>query len=490
MAAAYVHKWKPIEPPSVPRDLEVPELRAVQRMWAGQADRLKKSGAYAVFWERLVRRWSIETGIIERVYDLSLGATELLVQHGFNANLIHHGDSDTEPERLIRILEDHRAGMSMVMDLIGGKRELTVGWIKELHVLLCRRQESVIAREVGPLGRLIEIGFEHGVYKRLPNNPTLEAGVHEYCPPEQVASEMELLVDIYRRLPPDLPEVRAAWLHHAFTQIHPFQDGNGRVARALASIDFIRGGLFPLVVDRTQRDSEYMPALREADAGRLQPLVTLFAECQEQAILRAVSEADIALEELGTLKSVLEAARDKVDRRHRADVEKRKAMAARIDGFATSARDAFKKVASEVMKSVPGVKARTERSTIDNEHYWRRQIIELARTRKYFADLREPRFWARLQIEDGGLTDLVVVIHFVGNPSPGSCAVAAFLVHRDRVSPGATEASSASEAETVFLPGASMLLASEEPESAQRRRFERWLNQAVVVGLAEWKRRL
>ena len=37
-------------------------------------------------------------------------------------------------------------------------------------------------------------------------------------------------------------EVEAAWLHHRFTQIHPFEDGNGRVARALASLVFIPDG--------------------------------------------------------------------------------------------------------------------------------------------------------------------------------------------------------------------------------------------------------
>ena len=36
-------------------------------------------------------------------------------------------------------------------------------------------------------------------------------------------------------------EIEATWLHHRFTQIHPFQDGNGRVARALASLVFFAG---------------------------------------------------------------------------------------------------------------------------------------------------------------------------------------------------------------------------------------------------------
>ncbi len=91
--------------------------------------------------------------------------------------------------------------------------------------------------------------------------------MHAYCPPELTRDEMESLVCMYRETEPTYsPEVKSAWLHHRFTQIHPFQDGNGRVARALASLVFLREGLFPLVVRESDR-KEYIGALEEADAG-------------------------------------------------------------------------------------------------------------------------------------------------------------------------------------------------------------------------------
>ncbi len=71
--------------------------------------------------------------------------------------------------------------------------------------------------------------------------------------------------------------MRAAWLHHAFTQIHPFEDGNGRVARALASLELIRGGLPPLTVYR-EMQSRYYDSLLEADLGRPQALVECMGE--------------------------------------------------------------------------------------------------------------------------------------------------------------------------------------------------------------------
>ena len=125
MATEYFHRWKPLEPLEGPERLAVADLRAFEKLWHGQKQRLVDHGSFAAFWERLARSWSIETGIIERVYDLSLGATQVLVERGFEVNLVHHSDTNTNPERLIEILRGHRAGLAMVMDLIGGTRKLT-----------------------------------------------------------------------------------------------------------------------------------------------------------------------------------------------------------------------------------------------------------------------------------------------------------------------------------------------------------------------------
>jgi hypothetical protein len=85
-------------------------------------------------------------------------------------------------------------------------------------------------------------------------------------------------------------EVEAAWLHHRFTQIHPFADGNGRVARAIASLVLIKAEWFPLVVQRESR-SGYIDALEKADAGDLQPVVTLIVEAQRSALIQATEIA-------------------------------------------------------------------------------------------------------------------------------------------------------------------------------------------------------
>ena len=102
-----------------------------------------------------------------------------------------------------------------------------------------------------------------GEFKKQENNPKRDDGViFIYCPPEQVDTEIEKLIAIYKDLEIKQlnPIIKAAWFHHAFTTIHPFQDGNGRMARLLASLVLIKDGLFPLTVRRQDR-KEYIDRL-------------------------------------------------------------------------------------------------------------------------------------------------------------------------------------------------------------------------------------
>jgi fido (protein-threonine AMPylation protein) len=142
-------------------------------------------------------------------------------------------------------------------------------------------------------GKLFEVQLIRGKYKHRPNNPKKPDGsMHQYCPPEQVDPEMERLLALHaKHEQKDVPvEIEAAWLHHRFTQIHPYQDGNGRLARALTSLIFIKAGWFPLVVTREDR-GRYIDALEAADEGGLGPLVAFLIDVQKRTLFQAVQAA-------------------------------------------------------------------------------------------------------------------------------------------------------------------------------------------------------
>ena len=94
--------------------------------------------------------------------------------------------------------------------------------------------------------------------------------IHEYCPPEQVQSEMDRFIDLHRGIEASRypVEAEAAWMHHRFVRTHPFRDGNGRVSRMLMAYAYVRRGQPPPVIAAVIRD-DYIRALERADEGSL-----------------------------------------------------------------------------------------------------------------------------------------------------------------------------------------------------------------------------
>lgn len=62
---------------------------------------------YNRFISQLKREHAIETGIIERLYDLKEGITETFIKEGFIEAYLHHDDTDISPSLLMNYLNDH-----------------------------------------------------------------------------------------------------------------------------------------------------------------------------------------------------------------------------------------------------------------------------------------------------------------------------------------------------------------------------------------------
>ena len=244
-----------------PAELAQPELKHLAAVWQEQRERLETQDSFVRFNERLHREWAIETGLIERLYAFDRGVTQLLIEHGIDAALIPHADGQ-QPESVAAMIGDHQAAVESIFRFVRGERPLSTSYVKEMHALMTRNQAWAEAADAQ--GRIGRVELVRGDYKRWPNNPRRPDGsIHEYCPPEHVAAEMDRLIELHQAHVSVPPEVEAAWLHHRFTQIHPFQDGNGRIARALATLVFVKAGWFPLVV-RNEGRVRYLDALELA----------------------------------------------------------------------------------------------------------------------------------------------------------------------------------------------------------------------------------
>ena len=86
------------------------------------------------------------------------------------------------------------------------------------------------------------------------------------------------------------PVVYAARLHKEFIFIHPFIDGNGRVARLLTNVALMQAGYVVAIIPPLKR-SEYISSLEKAhvnDSGFIKLLALCVYETQKD-LLRMVN---------------------------------------------------------------------------------------------------------------------------------------------------------------------------------------------------------
>jgi Fic family protein len=84
------------------------------------------------------------------------------------------------------------------------------------------------------------------------------------------------------------PVETVAYLHHRFVEIHPFIDGNGRVARLLTNLYLIPWG-YPPIVLKTEDRGKYYKFLRAADAGNLRTFANFIAKAVDESLTMYLS---------------------------------------------------------------------------------------------------------------------------------------------------------------------------------------------------------
>lgn len=471
-----------------PDMLSASEIPGIRESWEEQQSQLKGSEQLAEFIERIGREWAIETGIIENLYDIDRGVTQTLIEHGFHADILEHGSTNKSREYVLQLLRDQRDTLDGLFDFVKSKRELTTSYIKELHASLLRSQETTEGLDT--IGRHVDVPLIKGAWKIQENFPVRNGVKYTYCPPEHVASEMDQLIAFHAGHVREgvSSEVQSAWLHHRFTQIHPFQDGNGRVARALASLLLVKDGLFPLVITRDDRKN-YIEALEEADKGELTPLVTVFVKSQSRQFKKAGEVGrEVYSGRRGTgfaIRLLLEAAenqRNKSQKRvisHANTIEK--TVKNRLEKLAPDIRNSL-----EQIPSPKEVNVYVRQSDDNTDYYFRSQIIDNAKYHfGYYADTSMYRSWTSLQMywsRRGGR--LVFPIHGIGKQFSGGLICSPFLEFTDYTDEEKTRDSLIPVSEDGFI------FFQNEKAERLKTRFEEWIEEVLEIFILELSRNL
>jgi Fic family protein len=127
----------------------------------------------------------------------------------------------------------------------------TVNHFRCIDYIIDHAEEPVTEAFVKQLHLLLKTGtsdsrkdwFAVGEYKRLAN----EVGGQETCPPKEVHRQIKSLLNEYHRNKHKSLE-NILDFHVHFEQIHPFQDGNGRVGRLLMFKECLANGIVPFII--------------------------------------------------------------------------------------------------------------------------------------------------------------------------------------------------------------------------------------------------
>jgi hypothetical protein len=470
---------------------EAENAEALGDNWRERYQQIKTSEALTEFNERLYRSWSIETGIIERLYTIDRGTTQLLVERGLDTSLIAHGTTDKAPEYVVALLRSHRSAIDAILDQILQKRGLTPFFVRSLHQVITQHQEFVDG--IDQFNRPVQLPLLRGEWKTQPNNPTRPDGsVHEYCPPYLVAEEMEALFKLYQGLEERGVKsvVRSAWLHHRFTQIHPFQDGNGRIARALSAFALVERGLFPVVISRDDRP-RYIAALEQADAGNLRPLASLWGSLESHDISRGLSIA----EDVGpagtrlTPLRVIAAAGDRLRQlRTQAELAKRQVLVT-ADAIHKGAEDYLEQIVDALNKQIresdPNYHAELEISNDYISHWFHHQVAEVAKRHEYFADLVTYHKWLRLKIQADRRYEITFSIHSLGRNFSGTMVVTGYFAERllDENNISVTP-----EFQPIFENP--FIFTYQQSSDDVLKRFSDWLEYSMTTAMEMWRTQL
>lgn len=214
--------------------------------------------------------WNYHSNNIEG-NQLTYGETKTFLLHGITAKgktLKDHLD-----------IKGHNEALLMLDEIVKEKRGISENFIRELHVVILHETYYNPAQTAD--GNKTARKIEVGKYKSQPNHVLTKTGeMHYFASPEETPAKMHDLITWYRNINNDKslhPLIVASIFHYRFISIHPFDDGNGRLARILMNLILMQNG-FPPVIIKTETKGDYYSALQEADGGNEEEFIKYVGE--------------------------------------------------------------------------------------------------------------------------------------------------------------------------------------------------------------------
>lgn len=248
--------------------MTLPELYIKIEALRNQLDALKpmKQEDEIRLWKKFRLEWNYNSNHIEG-NTLTYGHTELL--------LLFDKITGEYTGREIEEMKAHDTAVKLIRELAEDKeRDLSERFVRELNKIILVRPywKDAITIDGGSTKKEIVPGD----YKSTPNSVRQVNGeIFHYASPTDTPIKMAELMDFYKTHMVSTetnPLWLAAMFHYKFVLIHPFDDGNGRLARLLMNFVLLKKG-FPPVIIKDSDKKNYLFSLNKADTGDLEAFV-------------------------------------------------------------------------------------------------------------------------------------------------------------------------------------------------------------------------
>lgn len=204
---------------------------------------------------------------------------DIRIRHTYHSDAIEGNTLTLKETRLVieegitiggKTLKDHieakndYEAFNLVLDLVTSNSRITHEIIQKIHEFVTK-------------GLIEEVGKYRITNVRITGT--------KISPPtfDKIPNLMEEYIKNIEKLKLH-PVKKAAFIHHEIVRIHPFVDGNGRVARLLTNLFLMKNGYPPIILKKEDR-KHYYQVLSYADNNYFSPFANFIAKAVHESLL-------------------------------------------------------------------------------------------------------------------------------------------------------------------------------------------------------------
>ncbi|RPD82134.1 hypothetical protein L226DRAFT_528334 [Lentinus tigrinus ALCF2SS1-7] len=244
----------------------------LKKRWSTLSAQTSLSQAY-------LRKLAVDTNHFEDVFRLTEESVKDVVKRGIADSVLEPTAESKlhDADKIRQILSDTISAYGILDELLREPEKLNRSSICEAHARLmhtCRFLEP---------GRYIPPGETRSTTRTTVD--ILGYNSAQCCPFTEVDKEVDYICNMSKQWIRSWrnPFATASWIHLVLTRCNPFDDGNGRIARIIASIPLVKTGYPPISITMSHRTS-YYAAIPQAYDGDHSPFIQCLVDGMRDTI--------------------------------------------------------------------------------------------------------------------------------------------------------------------------------------------------------------